>query len=56
MTGARDVVLAVQRGMLTPSEGVIMLADLLGVDARCAMGECYHDTAVLDEHRYEEGS
>lgn len=46
-TQAENIVRAVQSGMVTPSEGVIMLAELVGVDARCAMGECYHNTEGL---------
>lgn len=43
-TRVRNIVRVVESGMVTASEGVIMLAELSGVDARCAMGECYHGT------------
>lgn len=42
----RGIVKAAKRGMITPSEAVIELARLAGVDARCDMGECYHTAEI----------
>ena len=38
----REIVRARTKELITDAEVAIMLADLLGVDIRCSMGECPH--------------
>lgn len=39
---ARQWIAVNKAGHITDGELAIQLAALLGVDARCALGECYH--------------